>query len=72
MEFQLRKIGHVVLNVSDLDASTRFYEEMLGLRLTDRYPDGMVPGGMLILASSLQFLGSRITVSLSWGAARKP
>lgn len=49
MEFQLRKIGHVVLNVSDLDASTHFYEDVLGLRVTDRYPDSMVPGGMIFL-----------------------
>ena len=49
MEFHLRKIGHVVLNVSDLDASARFYNEVLGLRVTDRYPASMVPGGMLFL-----------------------
>ena len=49
MEFQLRKIGHVVLNVSDLDASLRFYQDVLGLRVTDRYPDSMMPGGMIFL-----------------------
>ena len=38
--FQLRKIGHVVLNVADLDASVRFYTEELGLEASDRYPDG--------------------------------
>ena len=47
--FQLRKIGHVVLNVSDLEASVRFYTEVLGLRVTDRYPDTMVPGGMVFM-----------------------
>ena len=30
--FQLRKIGHVVLNVTDIEASVRFYTEVLGLR----------------------------------------
>ena len=30
MEFQLRKIGHVVLDVTDLEASLRFYTEVLG------------------------------------------
>ena len=49
MEFQLRKIGHVVLNVSDLDAALRFYQDVLGLRVTDRYPDSMMPGGMIFL-----------------------
>jgi catechol 2,3-dioxygenase-like lactoylglutathione lyase family enzyme len=47
--FQLRKLGHVVLNVSDLDASVRFYTELLGLEVSDRYPDSMVPGGMVFL-----------------------
>jgi len=47
--FQLRKIGHVVLNVSDLEAAVRFYTEVLGLQLSDRYPGTMVPGGMVFL-----------------------
>jgi len=47
--FQLRKLGHVVLNVSDLEASVRFYTEVLGMHVSDRYPDGMVPGGMVFL-----------------------
>src|SRR5438046_6599396 len=46
---QLRKIGHVVLNVTDLEASVRFYTEMLGLQVSDRYPDTMVPGGMVFM-----------------------
>lgn len=47
--FQLRKIGHVVLNVTDLAASERFYTEILGLQVSDRYPPTMVPGGMLFM-----------------------
>jgi catechol 2,3-dioxygenase-like lactoylglutathione lyase family enzyme len=47
--FQLRKIGHVVLNCADLDASERFYTEVLGLQVSDRYPDTMVPGGMVFM-----------------------
>ena len=49
VQFQLRKIGHVVLNVSDLEAAVRFYTEVLGLQVSDRYPDTMVPGGMVFL-----------------------
>ena len=49
MQFALRKIGHVVLNVSDLEAATRFYTEVLGLKVSDRYPGSMVPGGMVFL-----------------------
>ena len=47
--FVLRKIGHVVLNVADLEESVRFYTEVLGLQVSDRYPDSMVPGGMVFL-----------------------
>ena len=47
--FELRKLGHVVLNVSDLEASVRFYTEVLGLQVSDRYPDTMVPGGMVFM-----------------------
>src|SRR5262245_39161961 len=49
LPFQLRKIGHVVLNVTDLEASLAFYTELLGLQVSDRYPDSMVPGGMVFL-----------------------
>jgi catechol 2,3-dioxygenase-like lactoylglutathione lyase family enzyme len=47
--FALRKIGHVVLNVSDIERSVRFYTEVLGLQVSDRYPDSMVPGGMVFM-----------------------
>jgi len=49
LPFHLRKIGHVVLNVSDLEAATRFYTGLLGLRVSDRYNESMVPGGMVFL-----------------------
>jgi catechol 2,3-dioxygenase len=49
LKFQLRKIGHVVLNVTDLEAAVRFYTELLGLEVSDRYPASMVPGGMVFL-----------------------
>jgi catechol 2,3-dioxygenase-like lactoylglutathione lyase family enzyme len=49
LQFQLRKLGHVVLNVTDLARSVRFYTELLGLAISDRYPDSMVPGGMVFM-----------------------
>jgi catechol 2,3-dioxygenase len=64
--FELRKIGHVVLNVSDLDASVRFYTELLGLMVSDRYPDSMVPGGMAFLRLNPDHHG----VALVGGASR--
>ena len=47
--FQIRKIGHVVLNVTDMAAAERFYTGVLGLAVSDRYPPTMVPGGMLFM-----------------------
>jgi len=64
--FQLRKIGHVVLNVSDLEASVRFYSDLLGLQVSDRYPESMVPGGMVFLRCSTDHHG----VALVGGAER--
>jgi catechol 2,3-dioxygenase len=66
MDFELRKIGHVVLNVSDLEAAVRFYTEVLGLRVSDRYPDSMVPGGMVFLRCNTDHHG----VALVGGAGR--
>jgi catechol 2,3-dioxygenase-like lactoylglutathione lyase family enzyme len=49
LPFDIRKIGHVVLNVRDLERSTRFYAEVLGFRVSDAYPETMVPGGMVFM-----------------------
>jgi catechol 2,3-dioxygenase len=67
MPFQLRKIGHVVLNVTDLEASVRFYTELLGLQVSDRYPPSMVPGGMVFLRCNADHHG----VALVGGAERR-
>src|SRR5688572_18689715 len=64
--FQLRKLGHVVLNVADLAASERFYTEVLGFKVSDRYPESMVPGGMVFLYCGTD----HHTVALVGGAAR--
>jgi catechol 2,3-dioxygenase-like lactoylglutathione lyase family enzyme len=64
--FELRKIGHVVLNVSDLEASVRFYTELLGLRVSDRYPPAMVPGGMVFLRVNTDHHG----IALVGGASK--
>lgn len=47
--FRLGKIGHVVLNVTDLARSTRFYTEVLGLQISDVYAENMMPGGMVFM-----------------------
>ncbi|MPZ13293.1 MAG: hypothetical protein GEU73_02500 [Chloroflexi bacterium] len=36
-----RKVSHVVLNVSDVERSIRFYEDVLGFKLSERNARGM-------------------------------
>jgi catechol 2,3-dioxygenase-like lactoylglutathione lyase family enzyme len=47
--FQIQKLGHIVLNCSDLDRAIEFYTQILGFKLSDRYPEDLVPGGMAFL-----------------------
>ena len=49
MPFALTKLGHVVLNCSDLERSVRFYTEILGCEISDVYGDDMMPGGMVFM-----------------------
>jgi catechol 2,3-dioxygenase len=49
MPFDVTKIGHVVLRVSDLERSTEFYTRVLGFRISDVYPESMMPGRMVFL-----------------------
>lgn len=47
--FAVRKIGHTVVFVSDIARSKKFYTEVLGFKISDEYPNAMMPGGMLFL-----------------------
>jgi catechol 2,3-dioxygenase len=49
LPFDIVKLGHVVLNCADVERSSRFYVEVLGLEISDIYPDDMVPGGMVFM-----------------------
>jgi catechol-2,3-dioxygenase len=39
---RIRKLGHVVIQVRDLERSTRFYTEVFNFRVSDRNPEGAV------------------------------
>ena len=47
--FELRKIGHVVLMVTDLKRSIAFYTGVLGFKVSDIYGEDMMPGGMVFM-----------------------
>jgi catechol 2,3-dioxygenase len=47
--FHLNKIGHVVINVADLERSAEFYTQILGMHVSDVYSEDQVPGGMVFL-----------------------
>lgn len=49
LPFDITKIGHVVLRVSDIDRSVEFYTQVLGFRISDVYPESMMPGGMVFM-----------------------
>ena len=49
MPFNITKLGHVVLMVKDVQRSTDFYTKVLGFRISDVYPESMMPGKMVFL-----------------------
>ena len=63
--FELRKIGHVVLMVADLQRSIAFYTGVLGFKVSDIYGDDMMPGGMVFMRLNPDHHG----VALIGGAA---
>lgn len=49
MPFKIRKLGHVVLQVSDVERALAFYTQVLGFQVSDVYPEEMQPGGFAFL-----------------------
>ena len=49
MPFRIGNMGHAVLVVRDIDASLRFYTQVLGFKVSDVYPESMVPGRMVFM-----------------------
>ncbi len=49
MPFQISRLGHVVIQVSDLARSFAFYTQILGFKVSDIYGEDLMPGGMVFL-----------------------
>ena len=61
LPFRMSKIGHVVLRVSDLARSDDFYARVLGFKVSDIYPEDMMPGGMAFMRFGADHHGVPIT-----------
>jgi catechol 2,3-dioxygenase len=64
MPFRIGKLGHVVLNVTDLDRSVRFYTQVLGFEISDLYPPTMMPGGMVFMRFNADHHGVALVGSM--------
>src|SRR5258708_4479211 len=68
LPFDIVKLGHVVLNCSDVERSARFYTEILGFQISDVYPDEMVPGGMVFMRFNEDHHGVALVGSMKTGS----
>ena len=71
LPFRINKIGHVVLNVSDMERAVRFYTEVLGFSVSDVYPESMVPGGMVFMRCNADHHGVALVGSLPDASASR-
>jgi len=67
LPFNITKIGHVVLKVTDLERSVKFYTRVLGFRVSDVYPESMMPGRMIFMRCNSDHHG----VALVGGATHR-
>ena len=65
LPFRINKIGHVVLNVSDMKRSVEFYTQVLGFQVSDVYPEEMVPGGMVFMRCASDHHGVALVGSMT-------
>lgn len=69
--FALRKIGHVVLMVHDLQRATEFYTQVLGFQVSDVYGENMMPGGMVFLRCNPDHHGIALVGGAQGPSARR-
>jgi catechol 2,3-dioxygenase len=69
--FHLTKIGHVVLMVSDLERSARFYAGVLGFRVSDVYPETMMKGRMVFMRCAADHHGVALVGAAPGASAQR-
>src|SRR6266568_3391355 len=65
--FKIRRLGHVVLQVADLERSLLFYTQILGFKVTEIYSEDLQPGGFAFLRCSTD----HHTIALVGSATRR-
>ena len=68
MPFRLNKLGHIALYVSDIERSTQFYTEVLGMQISDIYAGNELPGGAVFLRCNADHHG----IALFQATAEQP
>lgn len=71
LPFNIQKIGHVVLRVVDLERSVKFYTRVLGFRVSDVYPEDMVPGGMVFMRCNRDHHGVALVGGITERASQR-
>ena len=64
MPFNITKLGHIVLNVADVERSTKFYTEVMGFKVSDVYTDEIAPGGMVFFRCNADHHGVAVVGSM--------
>lgn len=64
LPFRIGKIGHVVLNVRDMERAVHFYTQILGFSVSDVYHEEMMPGGMVFMRCSSDHHGVALVGSM--------
>ena len=65
LPFRIAKLGHVVLNVTDLERAVTFYTQVLGFSVSDVYPPALMPGGMVFMRCNADHHGVALVGSLT-------
>ncbi len=71
LPFHIAKIGHVALQVADLERSVDFYVRVLGMEVSDAYGPDMMPGGMVFLRFNPDHHGIALVGALDGPAGAK-
>ena len=71
LPFRIQKLGHIVVRVSDLQRSVEFYTQVLGFKISDVYPEDMVPGGMVFMRCNPDHHGVALVGGMATPGAKR-